>query len=209
MGIISPSPWRCRIRTEKMLWLEVKKERKVTAYLLWPGGGLMFPGTHWKKGWLITHQPAAGVLVQVGAGKALVFTTHFQEFPGLLSILNMNPIEIWEAKERRAYIRGKHLTLFLVSPKVPSRVHASLPAFPYLSRRDCHSDPHTAAASASCAAGYVVLTGHKAVHCRSQRRRSRWRSEHLQGHLLGQCLAVPIGDSFLGKKPMYRASTQE
>lgn len=43
---------------------------------------------------LTTHSPPAGVLVQVGAGKALVFTTHFQEFPGLLSILNMNPVEI-------------------------------------------------------------------------------------------------------------------
>lgn len=49
----------------------------------------------------------------------------------------------------------------------------------------------------------MVLTGHKAVHCRSQRRRSRWRSECLQGHLQGLCLAVPIGDLFLGKKPMY------
>lgn len=49
---------------------------------------------HSKKLTPIAHSPAARVLVQVGAGKALVFTTHFEQFPGLLSILNVNPIEI-------------------------------------------------------------------------------------------------------------------
>lgn len=51
----------------------------------------------------------------------------------------------------------------------------------YLSHRGCQSGLHRAAVSASCGSGQVkvVLTSHRLTHCKSQRRRPRWRTVRL------------------------------
>lgn len=80
----------------------------------------------------------------MGAGKALVLTTHFQEFPGLLNIANMDPVEVW----------GQEVgTLSPLFPYMPPGFLPTSSTFVYLSHKDCHSDPHTAAVSVSYADG--------------------------------------------------------
>lgn len=127
------------------------RKRKVTAHLPWPGGELMFPRI--LTGWLsqLTHLRLEFWFRWVLA-KLWFLRPTFRSFQA--SSASWTWIQLRsEAKERKVYMRREHLTLFLVSPQVPFRVHTNLPAFPYLSHRDCHSDPHTAAESASFAAG--------------------------------------------------------
>lgn len=42
LGTISPSPWRCKILIEKMLWLKRRREKSLSCYP-WSGGGLKLP----------------------------------------------------------------------------------------------------------------------------------------------------------------------
>lgn len=82
----SVSGWTCRMRTEKMLWL---------------CGFNMHVGVNVQRLYLFSQEerrvvpPAAGVLVQVRAGEALIALASSQKPPGFLGAANLDPHQVW------------------------------------------------------------------------------------------------------------------
>lgn len=57
--------------------------------------------------------PAAGVLVQVGAGEALVATSSSQNLPGLLSTADLDPGEACRDEQKREKLHSYPLPVLL------------------------------------------------------------------------------------------------
>lgn len=72
----------------------------------------------------------------------------------------------------------------------------------YLSHRGCQSGLHRAAVSASCGSGQggLVLTNRRLTHCKSQRRRPRWRTAHLLWCWVKYDPSQPNEGPILGRK---------